>query len=154
VSAGNPPGALARVAQRHYRRFATFLGVGAFGVVVANGGLALLRELAHLSVYLSATLAWQAAILVTFTLNSLITWRGHKHRSLGGQFVFFEAVSLVGLLIYLVTIAVVHSGIGLHYLIGGLAGSGVAAIWNYAANHRLTFARQAGARLMRFRAPL
>jgi putative flippase GtrA len=123
-------------------------------VVVANGGLAMLREMAHLSVYLAATLAWQAAIFVTFTLNSVITWRGQKHRSLSGQFLFFEAVSLVGLLIYLATIAVVHGGMHLHYLLGGLAGSGVAAIWNYAANHRLTFARHAGARLLRLRRPL
>ena len=128
-----------RVAGSHYRRFATFLVVGAAGVVVANGGLLVLHEKAHLPVFAAAAAAWQLAILVTFTLNSTITWRGAHGRPLLSRFGVFELISIVGLGIYLATIAVAQDVFGLHYLIGGVAGSGVAAIWNYAANHRFTF---------------
>lgn len=128
-----------RVANTHYRRFAMFLVVGAVGVVVANGGLVLLHEKAHLPVLVAAALSWQAAILVTFTLNSSVTWRGAHGRPLLTRFGVFEMISIVGLGIYLATIAVAQDLLGLHYVIGGIGGSGVAAIWNYAANHRFTF---------------
>jgi dolichol-phosphate mannosyltransferase len=128
-----------RVAGTHYRRFATFLVVGAAGVVVANGGLVILHEKAAIPVLAAAALAWQAAILVTFTLNSTVTWRGAHGRPLLTRFGVFELISVVGLGIYLATIAVAQDVFGLHYAIGGVAGSGVAALWNYAANHRFTF---------------
>ena len=128
-----------RVANSHYRRFAMFLLVGAVGVVVANGGLVLLHEKAHLPVFVAAALSWQAAILVTFTLNSTVTWRGAHGRPMMARFGVFELISIVGLGIYLATIAVAQGVFGLHYAIGGIAGSGIAAIWNYAANHRFTF---------------
>ena len=128
-----------RVAGTHYRRFATFLAVGAAGVVVANGGLVILHEKAHLPVLAAAAAAWQLAILVTFTLNATITWRGAHGRPLLTRFGVFELISIVGLGIYLATIAIAQDAFGLHYVIGGVGGSGVAAIWNYAANHRFTF---------------
>lgn len=128
-----------RIAVAHHRRFATFLGVGATGVLIANGGLVLLREALGLDVFVAGALSWQAAIIVTFTLNAAITWRGACERSLLARLGSFELISVVGLCIYLSTIAVVQGVLHLHYIVGGLAGSGVASLWNYAANHRFTF---------------
>jgi putative flippase GtrA len=134
---------LRRLLFGHYRRFTTFLAVGLVGVVVANGGLVLVREAAHLNVFLAGSISWQAAILATFTLNTTITWRGARGRSLPARFAAFEMVSLIGLAIYLGTIAVAQGPLHLHYVAGGLAGSGIAAIWNYTANHVFTFVHRA-----------
>lgn len=129
---------------RHYRRFGTFLAVGLVGVVVTTVGLILLREGAHLDVYVGGALAWQASIFVTFTLNALITWRGATLRSPGARFVAYQLVAMGGLGIYLSTLGVVHSLLHLHYAVASLTGSGAAAVWNYASNHTVTFARGAG----------
>lgn len=133
--------AIRRLLLGHYRRFIVFLGVGLVGVVIANGGLVAIRELGHLNVFVAGTISWQAAIFVTFSLNAAITWRGASGRALPSRFAAFEVVSLIGLGIYLGTIAVVHNGLHLHYVLGGLAGSGIAALWNYTANHVFTFVR-------------
>jgi len=127
----------------HYRRFATFLCVGVSGVIVTNGGLYLLHSRAGVSsVYLAGILAGEAGILVTFVLNNLFTWRGHRRRPLALRLALFHLVTCGGLGLYLLTIAVLHGAWGVYYLAAGLCGSGVAAVWNYLASHYLVFRGQ------------
>ncbi|HXA29570.1 MAG TPA: GtrA family protein [Candidatus Angelobacter sp.] len=124
----------------HYRRFASFLCVGLTGVVTTNGGLWLLHSHAGVgSVYLAGILAGEAGILVTFVLNNLFTWRGQGHRPLWLRLALFHVVTCGGLGLYLLTIAVLHGGLGVYYVAAGLCGSGAAAVWNYLASHYLIF---------------
>ncbi|HUY61410.1 MAG TPA: GtrA family protein, partial [Candidatus Dormibacteraeota bacterium] len=75
--------------RRHSARFPIFLGVGLCGLATTVVLTALLYRHANLPLWLASTIAIQTAIVVTFTLNSLITWRGHGTRSTRQRAVLF-----------------------------------------------------------------
>jgi putative flippase GtrA len=124
----------------HGRRFPTFLLVGGFGLVTTFVGTVILYHHAHLYLWLASGISIQLAILVTFTLNSLITWRDRRGGRRPRRFFVFEAVSLVGLLINEAVLLTCVSRFHMYYLLALVFGSAVASVWNYLANHNLTFA--------------
>ena len=126
--------------RRHGRRFPTFLSVGGVGLVTTFVGTVLLYHHVHLDLWLASAISIQMAILVTYTLNSLVTWRDRRGGRRGRRFLTFEAVSLVGLGINEAVLLTCVSAFHLYYLLALLLGSAVAAVWNYLANHNLTFA--------------
>jgi len=128
------------ILRRHWKRFPTFLSVGVVGLVVTFVGTVILYHHVHLDLWLASALSIQLAILVTYTLNSLVTWRDRRGGPQRRQFLTFEAVSLVGLGINEGVLLTAVSRFHLYYLVGLLLGSAVAAVWNYLANHNLTFA--------------
>jgi len=133
-------GGVQEVVRRHGKRFPTFLSVGMVGLVTTFVGTVLLYHHVHLPLWLASGLSIQLAILVTYTLNSLVTWRDRRGVHKGRRFVIFEAVSLVGLGINEAVLLTCVSHFHLYYLVALVFGSGVAAIWNYIANHKVTFA--------------
>jgi dolichol-phosphate mannosyltransferase len=126
--------------RRHWKRFPTFLSVGVVGLIVTFVGTVILYHHLHLALWLASGLSIQLAILVTFTLNSLVTWRDRRGGRRGKRFLTFEAVSLVGLGINEAVLLTCVSRFHLYYLVALLFGSAVAAVWNYLVNHNLTFA--------------
>ncbi|HVB13663.1 MAG TPA: GtrA family protein [Candidatus Dormibacteraeota bacterium] len=126
--------------RRHGKRFPTFLSVGVAGLIVTFVGTVLLYHHAHLPLWLASGISIQLAILVTFTLNSQITWRDRPGSKRRRRFLVFEAVSLVGLGINEAILLTCVSRLHLYYLVALLLGSAVAAIWNYLVNHKVTFA--------------
>lgn len=124
----------------HGRRFPTFLLVGLMGLVTTFVGTVILYHHVHLELWQASAISIQTAILVTYTLNSLVTWRDRRGGSPSRRFLTFEAVSLVGLGINEAVLLTCVSTFHLYYLLGLLFGSAVAAVWNYLANHNLTFA--------------
>ncbi len=126
--------------RRHRRRLPTFLGVGALGLLTTFLGTVLLYRQLHLPLWLASAVAIQTAILVTFSLNSLITWRDRRGRGRGHRFVIFEGVSLVGLGINEAVLLTSVDRFHVFYLLALVLGSGAAAVWNYLANHNVTFA--------------
>lgn len=137
-----PPDTLAWARQtlwRHRRRLPIFLSVGALGLVTTFVGTVLLYHVARLQLWLASGISIQVAILVTFTLNSLVTWRDRRGRSRSQRFLIFEVVSLVGLGINEAILLTSVDHFHVFYLLALLLGSGVAAIWNYLANHKVTF---------------
>lgn len=110
------------------------------GLVTTFVGTVILYHHVHLPLWLASGLSIQLAILVTYTLNSLVTWRDRRGVHKGRRFVIFEAVSLVGLGINEAVLLTCVSHFHLYYLVALVFGSGVAAIWNYIANHKVTFA--------------
>ncbi len=128
------------VLRRHWKRFPTFLSVGVVGLIVTFVGTVILYHHVHLALWLASGISIQLAILVTFTLNSLVTWRDRRGGRRGKRFVTFEAVSLVGLGINEAVLLTCVSRFHLYYLVALLFGSAVAAVWNYLVNHNLTFA--------------
>ncbi len=116
--------------------------MGVLGLLTTLGGTVLLYHDLHLALWLASALSIQAAILVTYTLNSYVTWRDRRGGRTARRLVTFEAVSLVGLGI---NEAVLLTGVDrfhVFYVLALLLGTGLAAVWNYLANHKLTFASQ------------
>ncbi len=103
---------------------------------------ALLYGRLHLPLWLGSGIAIQTAILVTFTVNSRVTWRDRTGgRPLPRRFLTFEAVSLVGLGINEAVLLTVATVVGIHYLVATVCGAASASCWNYLANHHVTFRR-------------
>ncbi len=128
------------LARRHWKRFPTFLSVGVMGLIVTFVGTVILYHHVHLQLWLASGISIQLAILVTYTLNSMVTWRDRRGGRRSRRFLTFEAVSLVGLGINEAVLLTCVSRFHLYYLVALVFGSGVAAIWNYLANHNVTFA--------------
>lgn len=110
------------------------------GLITTFVGTVILYHHVHLALWLASGLSIQAAILVTYTLNSLVTWRDRRASRRARRFLIFEAVSLVGLGINEAVLLTLVSRFHLYYLVALVFGSAVAAIWNYSANHKVTFA--------------
>ncbi len=111
------------------------------GLLTTLGATVLLYHLLRLPLWLASAIAIQTAILVTYTLNSYITWRDRRRANAGRRrFATFEAVSLVGLGINEAVLLTSVDRFHVFYVLALLMGSGVAAVWNYLANHKVTFA--------------
>ncbi|HVA21665.1 MAG TPA: GtrA family protein [Candidatus Micrarchaeia archaeon] len=129
-----------RVPRTHPTRLAAFVTAGLLGLGTQLGATALLYGRLHLPLWLGSGLAIQTAILVTFTVNSRITWRDRAGGSAGPRrFLTFEAVSLVGLGLNEAVLLTAATVLGLHYLVASLCGAASASLWNYLANDRVTF---------------
>jgi dolichol-phosphate mannosyltransferase len=128
------------ILHHHGRRFPTFLSVGLVGLFTTFAGTVILYHHVRLPLWLASSISIQLAILVNFTLNSLVTWRDRRGGNQARRFLTFEAISLVGLGINEAILLTCVSQFHLYYLLGLLFGSGVASVWNYLANHNWTFA--------------
>jgi putative flippase GtrA len=131
---------LQELIRRHGRRFPIFLGVGVLGLITTFAGTVLLYHGLHLPLWLGSAIAIQLAILVTYTLNSLVTWRDRRWGSRRQQVLTFEAVSLVGMGINEAVLLTSVDHLHVYYLLALLFSTGVASIWNYLANNNITFA--------------
>ncbi|MGH7692485.1 MAG: GtrA family protein [Candidatus Dormibacteria bacterium] len=136
-------GSIQELLRRHRKRFPTFLSVGMVGLATTFIGTVVLYHHLHLDLWLASAVSIQLAILVTYTLNSMVTWRDRPGARRARRFLTFEGVSLVGLAINEGVLLTSVSRLHLYYLVGLLFGSAVAAVWNYLANHNLTFAEGA-----------
>ncbi|HVD03467.1 MAG TPA: GtrA family protein [Candidatus Dormibacteraeota bacterium] len=127
--------------REHGQRVALFCFVGVVGAATTIGGTAVLyHHLFFLPLWLASGVSIQTAILVTFTLNSLLTWRDRDTDSFRRRALTFEAVSLGGLAIQEGALLVGVAGLHLFYLLALVIGIGLAAMWNYLVNNRVTFA--------------
>jgi putative flippase GtrA len=137
-------------------RLARFLAVGASGVVVNLGTLALLAGLLGVREVLASALAIEVSILWNFVLNDAFTYRDRNagaEAARAGRLLRFNLVSLVGLGIQLGTFVLLRALIlrGLHReALGGLrygvqcVGIVLATGWSFTGNLHFTW-RQARA---------
>lgn len=126
--------------REHGRRVVSFGLAGVLGACTTLGGTVLLYHHLYLPLWLASGLAIQTAILVTFTINSLFTWADRPGARSWRRFATFEGVSLVGLVIQEMVLAVGVDRMHFFYLLVLVVGIGVASIWNYLVNNRVTFA--------------
>ncbi|MHB1638932.1 MAG: GtrA family protein [Candidatus Dormibacteria bacterium] len=126
--------------REHGQRVVLFGFVGLVGAATTIVGTALLyHHIFLLPLWLASGIAIQTAIAVTFTLNSLLTWRDRETESLWRRAATFEAVSLVGLAIQEAALLIGTDEVHVFYLLALTVGIGLAAIWNYLVNNRVTF---------------
>jgi len=122
-------------------RFIKFCLVGASGVLVNIGLLALLTEVAGLFYILSATIGIEVSIITNFLLNNYFTFadRRHGQRSLFNRLLRFNLVSLAGVGINLGILGLFTEVWGVFYIVSNLIGIVAATIWNYLVNNWWTW---------------
>jgi putative flippase GtrA len=151
-------------------RFAKFCAVGASGVIVNMGCLALFADALGAQANLAAALSIEISINTNFLINELWTFRDRRGASGGvpGRWARFHAVSFVGAAlqwsVFVALNAVIAWIVGGYGSTGGvmaaisdppdvgrwmyvsqLAGIALATLWNFTANFFWTWKREKGA---------
>ena len=116
------------------RRFLKFCVVGASGVVVNEGLLWLLHDVAGFFLYPSSAIAIEASTLNNFVWHDLWTFRDRRSGSVWGRLWKFHLVSLSGLAINMLVLAALTELAGIHHLVSNLAGIVVALAWRFSMN--------------------
>jgi dolichol-phosphate mannosyltransferase len=121
-------------------RFAAFALVGLSGLAVHLFCLAFLFRIEHVGFNASQVMATFAAMTANFFLNNLITYYDRRLR--GGR--LWAALATLWIACsfgVLANVSSAHSLLRLHmpWYLAGLAGAAVSSVWNYAANHILTW---------------
>lgn len=120
-------------------RFQKFLAVGAVGLGVNQGLLFFLHDVFQLRLSLASPLAIFFSMIVTFTLNERWTWHDRGRGRVLQRMAMYFPINFIGLLINFSVLSVLVHEFDVHYLIANLFGAGIAAVWNFAVNHRVTW---------------
>ena len=118
-------------------QFMGFVAVGMFGFVAHYGLLGLLVELAGMPAVPASALGFVAGGLVNYTLGRRFVFR--SDRSHAGALPRFFAVALSGLAINTLMMALLVTGLGLHYLAAQVLTTGTLVVWHFLANRFWTF---------------
>ncbi len=128
-------------------RFALFALVGAAGVLLHLGTLALLYRQAHVSFMNAQVAATVVTMTFNYLLNNLVTYRDARLRGgkwLVGLFTFYLACSLGAAINLSVSAQLLRSG--LPWLFAGTAGVVLSSVWNYGVTSVITWRRRLGGR--------
>lgn len=147
-------------------RFAKFCAVGASGVFVNMGSLALLADLLGVQANAAAALSIEISVNTNFLINELWTFRDRRGGagSAGHRWLRFHAVSFVGAALQwsvfvagnalvaralgrapgLLDAVVSPPDVGAWMYASQLAGIGVATLWNFMANFFWTWKHETG----------
>jgi len=122
-------------------RFLKFAVVGASGVLVNEGLLALLTEIYSQPVNIAGAVAIETSILTNFFLNNFWTWKDSRKKTFFTRLWQYHSVSLIaGFVNYIILLSLTH--FGLHHLIANLIGIAIATLINFILNNHWTFARK------------
>jgi putative flippase GtrA len=131
-----------------FRRWTAFNAVGAAGVGVQLGVLAVLVRVAHLPVLAATALAVEAAVLHNFAWHQRWTWKDrpvHSMRDAAGRLARFHVLNgLVSLAGNLLLVALLTRAFGADPVAASACAIVVCALLNFMASERLVF-RSAGA---------
>jgi dolichol-phosphate mannosyltransferase len=124
-------------------RFALYTLVGAFGVILHLGTLALLYREGRASFLTSQIAATFVAMTFNFLLNNLVTYRDARLRGkqmLGGLLTFYAACSVGSAINLSVSESLLRQG--LPWLASGFAGLAISSVWNYGVTSISTWRRR------------
>jgi dolichol-phosphate mannosyltransferase len=116
------------------KRFLKFCAVGVSGIIVNQGLLWLLTDLAGLRYYISALFGIEASIISNFVLNDYFTFadrRSGKGKSFLVRLLKFNVTCLAGAGIQYGLLLLFTSVFDIYYLISNLIAIAVAFLWNY-----------------------
>lgn len=114
-----------------------FLVVGGLGTLVNTGILVILYQQLHLALVAASAVATELAIGHNFLWNNYWTF-GRRGLSVS-RFARFNAVSLGGQFLTVVTLWMLVRYVGVHYIVANLAGITLALVWNFTVNVRWTW---------------
>ena len=121
-----------------FTRFCKFLVVGGLGTLVNTGALVILYHQLHLALVVASALATELAIGHNFLWNNYWTF-GRAGLSLH-RFAKFNASSLGGQCITIVTLWTLVGFVGVNYIAANLVGIGLALVWNFTISVHWTWA--------------
>ncbi len=115
------------------KRFIKFCAVGVSGIIVNQGLLWLLTELAGLRYYISALFGIEASIISNFVLNDYFTFADRRtgESKFLVRLLKFNVTCLAGAGIQYGLLLLFTSVFGIYYLISNLIAIAVAFLWNY-----------------------
>lgn len=121
------------------QRFQKFIVVGSIGLVINQGVLFLLRDFAHLSLYVASPIAIFISMIATFGLNEFWTWHDRGSGPLVHRLLMYFPINSIGLLINFGVLTYLVREQNWHYLLANLVGAGLAACSNFVLNHTITW---------------
>ena len=124
-------------------RFVLFVMVGAFGLLVHLGVLAVMFLGLHGHFLRAQAVATIAAMTVNFLLNNLFTFRDYRlsgWQLLSGLLKFYLACSVGALANLGFAGALIRRGVSWYF--AGVGGVAVGSVWNYAVNAAFTWRRR------------
>lgn len=131
--------ALARYRKR-YATFITYCMIGSVSAGIDFGILIAGVEIMRLPLLLANTLSFSAAAVNSFYWNRHITFKSAYPKILR-QFLFFVACALIGVIINNAVLFFMAHIVGVWYVLGKAAATGVALAWNYSINKFVIFAK-------------
>jgi dolichol-phosphate mannosyltransferase len=128
---------------RELQRFAKYCLVGAVGVIINMGVLALLAR-AGMPYLQAGALAVETSIGTNFLLNELWSFADHARRHRGViprliRFLKFNVFCAGGAVLAVIMLWLFTDYVGCHYLLSNLVGITLATAWNYGMNANLTW---------------
>ena len=121
------------------QRFQKFVVVGAIGLAVNQVSLFLLVELGAVALRVASPIAILVSMVVTFGLNEIWTWHDRGGGRLLTRAVLYGTINSGGLAINTGVLLFLSHEWGMDYLLANLVGAGIAAVWNFALNHFITW---------------
>ncbi len=120
------------------QRFQKFLVVGAVGLAVNQSLLMIQAGALGIPVAAASPVAIFVSMIATFLLNETWTWHDRGSGQVLRRAMLYGAINSGGLVINWGLLVWLHNQ-GMHYTLANLFGAGVAAIWNFALNHAITW---------------
>jgi putative flippase GtrA len=120
------------------QRFQKFLVVGVVGLAVNQGLLMVQAGTFGVPVAVASPIAIFVSMIATFALNETWTWHDRGTGQIAQRAMLYGAINSGGLLINWGLLVWLH-GHGMHYTVANLFGAGIAAVWNFALNHAITW---------------
>jgi putative flippase GtrA len=121
------------------QRFQKFLVVGAVGLAVNLGSLAILEHRAGLPFAAASPIAIAISMAVTFALNEAWTWHDRGSGQVLHRAMKYIPINTVGLIITWQLALFLKEGYGFHSLLAQFVGAGVGAVWNFGLNNVITW---------------
>jgi dolichol-phosphate mannosyltransferase len=123
-------------------RFALFVLVGFFGLLIHLTCLGVLYRGAKVTFVISQALATFLAMTFNFLLNNVVTFRDRRlrgRRLIGGLITFYVTCSL-GALLNVSFADLLHRS-KIPWYLAGISGMAISSVWNYAINEVYTWRR-------------
>jgi dolichol-phosphate mannosyltransferase len=135
---------------RELQRFVKYCLVGATGVIMNMGALAVLTG-AGMAYFHAGILAVETSIGTNFLLNEFWSFADYARRHRGViprllRFLTFNLFCAGGAALSLITLWFFTEYVGCHYLLSNLLGISLATAWNYGMNANLTWESARAAR--------
>jgi len=123
---------------KEYLVFIKYATVGITGTALDVGSLYVFVDLLHIPVLVAAAMSFVLAVINNFILNKYWTFQ-NSGRNVKKQFIKFLLVSVVGLALTEICMALFVYLLGIWYIASKLVTSVIVLTWNFLANKNWTF---------------
>jgi dolichyl-phosphate beta-glucosyltransferase len=129
---------MAKVNLKEFIVFTRYATVGVTGTALDVGSLYVFVDLLHIPVLVAAAMSFILAVVNNFILNKSWTFRNNS-RNFRKQFIKFSIVSVVGLVLTEICMALFIYLMDIWYIAAKLITSVIVLTWNFLANKNWTF---------------